>query len=76
MHLPLSFSKGYSIKEIENIFPCPYRFIETLEEHVRKLPFFPPKMVVIRGAERYMNERERINRSGDICVETGRKVTF
>ena len=76
MHLPLSFSKGYLIKEIENIFPCSYRFIETLKKHVRKLPFSPPKMVVTRGAERYMNEHERINRSGDICVETGRKVAF
>ena len=31
MHLPFSFSKGYLIKEIENIFN---EFIETLGESV------------------------------------------
>ena len=77
MRLPLSFSKGYLIKEIENIFTCSYRFIETLKLHAyTKITIFPPKMAVIRGAERYMNERERMNRSGDICVQTGRKVSF
>ena len=44
--------------------------------HIRKLPFFPQKLAVTRGAKRYMNEGERINRSGDICFQTGRKIAF
>ena len=38
--------------------------------------FFPQKLAVTGGAKRYMNESERINRSGDICVQTGRKRAF
>ena len=33
----LLFLKGYLIKEIENIFPCSYRVIETLVEVWEKL---------------------------------------
>ena len=47
-----------------------------LKVHIRKLPFFPQKLAVTRGAKRYMNDSERINRSGDICVQTERKIAF
>ena len=47
-----------------------------LKVHIRKLPFFPQKLAVTRGAKRYKNEGERINRSGDICFQTGRKIAF
>ena len=30
----------------------------------------------MRGAEQYMNERKRINRSGDICIQMGQKGSF
>ena len=49
---------------------------EFVKVHIRKLPFFPKKLAVTRGAKRYMNEGERINRSGDICFQTGRKIAF
>ena len=50
--------------------------IKGFKVHIRKLPFFPQKLAVTRGAKRYMNESERINRSGDICFQTGRKIAF